>query len=113
MFTLLRQHPAIAVTAAVIAALLIWGFWPQPVLVETQQARRAPMAVTIEEEGRTRVIDRYVVSAPVDGVACRVQLDMHRLGHRYPQTVAGNGVKLNARSTASSIRPWRTSRQRS
>jgi HlyD family secretion protein len=34
------------------------------------------MAVTIEEDGRTRVIDRYVVSAPVDGTACRVQLDV-------------------------------------
>jgi HlyD family secretion protein len=32
--------------------------------------------VTIEEEGRTRVIDRYVVSAPVDGVACRVRMDV-------------------------------------
>jgi HlyD family secretion protein len=34
------------------------------------------MTVTIEEEGRTRVIDRYIISAPVDGVACRVQLDV-------------------------------------
>ena len=76
MFTLLRQHPIIAVIAAVVGALLVWGFWPQPVLVETVAALRAPMTVTIEEEGRTRVIDRYVISAPVDGVACRVQLDV-------------------------------------
>ncbi len=76
MFTLLRQHPAIAVTALVIAALLVWGFWPQPVLVEAAAAKRAPMSITIEEEGRTRVIDRYIVSAPVDGVACRVSLDV-------------------------------------
>ena len=76
MFTLLRQHPVIAATAVIIAALLTWGFWPQPILVEAAPALRAPMAVTIEEEGRTRVIDRYVVSAPVDGVACRVQLDV-------------------------------------
>jgi len=76
MFTLLRQHPVIAVTAALIVALLIWGFRPQPVLIEAAPVERAPMAVTIEEEGRTRVIDRYVVSAPVDGVACRVQLNV-------------------------------------
>jgi HlyD family secretion protein len=55
---------------------LIWGFWPQPVWVEAVAAKRAPMIVSIEEEGRTRVIDRYIVSAPVDGVACRVQLDV-------------------------------------
>lgn len=76
MPTLLRQHPAIAVTIVVIVALLIWGFWPQPLMVEAVTVDRAPMAVTIEEEGRTRVIDRYIVSAPVDGVACRVQLDV-------------------------------------
>ena len=76
MLVLLRQHPAIAVTTAVIIALLVWGFWPRPVMVEAVEAVRAPLAVTIEEEGRTRVIDRYVVSAPVDGIACRVTLEV-------------------------------------
>jgi HlyD family secretion protein len=39
-------------------------------------AKKATFTMTIEEEGRTRVIDRYVVSAPVDGVACRIDLDV-------------------------------------
>jgi HlyD family secretion protein len=72
----LKQHPVIAIIAVLIAGLLLWGFWPQPVLVETVAVTRAPMNVTIEEEGRTRVIDRYIISAPVDGVACRVKLDV-------------------------------------
>ena len=76
MPVLLRQHPVIAVITVVIIALLAWGFWPQPVLVEAVAAMRAPLVVSIEEEGRTRVIDRYIVSAPVDGVACRVQLEV-------------------------------------
>jgi len=76
MLVLLRQHPAIAVTTVLIITLLAWGFWPQPVMVEAVAAMRAPLAVSIEEEGRTRVIDRYIVSAPVDGVACRVQLEV-------------------------------------
>jgi HlyD family secretion protein len=76
MRMLLRKHPVISIIALVLAALLVWGFWPQPVLVETAVVKRAPLAVTIEEEGRTRVIDRYIISAPVDGVACRVQLDV-------------------------------------
>ena len=76
MFTLLRQHPVIIFAVAIIAGLLTWGLWPQPVLVEIDTATRAPMTVSIEEEGRTRVIDRYVVSAPVDGVACRVKLNV-------------------------------------
>ena len=70
----LRQHPVISIVAVVIVVALVWGFWPQAVLVEAIMVKRAPLTVTIEEEGRTRVIDRYVISAPVDGVACRMQL---------------------------------------
>jgi HlyD family secretion protein len=76
MFAPLRQHPVIAIIALLIIALLAWGFWPQPVMVEAVAVKSLPMAVSVEEEGRTRVIDRYIVSAPVDGVACRVQLDV-------------------------------------
>ena len=76
MLNSLRKHPVILLTVVVITGLLVWGFWPQPVWVEAVAVKRAPMKVSIEEEGRTRVIDRYVVSAPVDGVACRVQLNV-------------------------------------
>jgi HlyD family secretion protein len=73
---LLRKHPVITFTTVLIVVLLIWGFWPRPVLVELAEVRTAPLTITIEEEGRTRVIDRYIISAPVDGVACRVQLNV-------------------------------------
>ncbi len=76
MLSLLKKHPVISFIAVLISALLVWGFWPQPVLVEAFTAKRAPLTVTIEEEGRTRVVDRYVISAPVDGVTCRVQLNV-------------------------------------
>lgn len=76
MGILLRKHPVVTLIALVIIGLLVWGFWPRPVLVEAVAALRAPLTITIEEEGRTRVIDRYVVSAPVDGVTCRVQYDV-------------------------------------
>lgn len=72
----IREHPVLAVLALVIAGLLVWGLWPQPVMVETTSVSRGPLTISIEEEGRTRVIDRYVVSAPVDGVACRVELNV-------------------------------------
>ena len=72
----LGKHPGVAAIAVISVGLLVWGFWPRPVLVETVAVKRAPMTVTVEEEGRTRVIDRFIVSAPVDGVACRVQLDV-------------------------------------
>jgi len=70
------KHPIVVAVAFLVIGLLIWGFWPRPVLVEAVDVKRAPLTVTIEEEGRTRVIDRYVISAPIDGVACRVQLEV-------------------------------------
>lgn len=76
MRILLQKHPVISVMIVLIMVLLVWGFWPQPVMVEAISVQRAPLTVAIEEEGRTRVIDRYVISAPVDGVACRVQLNV-------------------------------------
>jgi HlyD family secretion protein len=76
MFALLRKHLVITIVSVLIVGLLIWGFWPQAVLVEAVAVKRAPLTVAIEEEGRTRIIDRYVISAPVDGVACRVQLNV-------------------------------------
>lgn len=74
MPALLKKHPLITFIAVIILVLLIWGFWPQPIFVEGIAAKYAPMTVSIEEEGRTRVIDRYIISASVDGVACRQQL---------------------------------------
>lgn len=76
MYQSLRQHPVITLVAIFIIAALVWGFWPRPVLVETAAVNYAPLTVSIEEEGRTRVIDRYTIAAPVDGVACRVDLDV-------------------------------------
>ena len=72
----LRKHPAITITAMLIIVLLVWGFWPQPALVETIAVKRAPLIISVEEEGHTRVIDRYIISAQVDGVACRLQLNV-------------------------------------
>ncbi len=59
-----------------IAAALAYGFRPQPVEVEVARAVRAPLQVTVEEEGRTRVRDRFVISAPVAGYAHRIDLDV-------------------------------------
>ncbi len=61
---------------AALGALLVWGFMPSPVLVEVVQATRGPLRVSVEEEGKTRVIDRYVVSTPVAGFARRLKLDV-------------------------------------
>lgn len=66
----------------ILALAIGYGFWPQPVLIEAATVARKPLRVTVEEEGKTRVIDRYVVSAPVAGYVRRVRLDV---GDAVPQ----------------------------
>lgn len=74
MYQLMRNHPGLAIFILFGIGLLVWGFWPQPIMVETTQAKQAPLTVSIEAEGQTRVIDRYVISAPVSGTTCRLNL---------------------------------------
>jgi HlyD family secretion protein len=62
--------------ALLIIAALVYGFRPQPRLVDIAKATRTPMQVSVGEEGKTRVIDRYDISAPVAGMTCRVDLDV-------------------------------------
>lgn len=65
-----------AVVAAAIVAAILWGFREQPLLVDVATAERGPMRITVDEEGKTRVIDRYVVSAPIAGYSRRIQMDV-------------------------------------
>ena len=66
----------LTVFALVIVFLIVQGFQPQPVVVNVAQAARGLMRVTVEEEGKTRVIDRFIVSAPIAGFARRVEIDV-------------------------------------
>jgi HlyD family secretion protein len=59
----------------VLLAGLAYAFWPRPVNVDMGEATRGPMIVTINEEGKTRVRDAYVVSAPIAGRLLRVDVD--------------------------------------
>jgi HlyD family secretion protein len=59
---------------ALIVAAIAWSFRPQPVPVDMAPLQRGNLRVTIDEEGMTRVRERYVVSAPVAGRLQRVEL---------------------------------------
>lgn len=61
----------VALAAGLVAAFA-YGFAPRPVAVDVAKARVGAMRVTHEEEGRTRVRERYVVTAPVTGYLRRV-----------------------------------------
>jgi HlyD family secretion protein len=60
--------------AALVIGLVAWSFRPQPVPVDLAVVQRGTLRVTIDEEGMTRVRERYVVSAPVAGRLQRVEL---------------------------------------
>ena len=51
------------------------GFWPKPLPVETASAAVGPLRATVNEEGKTRIRQRFVVSAPVAGQLRRITLD--------------------------------------
>jgi len=72
----LKEHPLISLIVVAIVVMLLVGFWPQPILVEVVTVTKAPLTVAIEEDGQTRLIDRYRISAPVAGVASRVEFEV-------------------------------------
>jgi HlyD family secretion protein len=58
-----------------IAGALAWAMWPKPVGVDFARATRAPLLVTVDEEGKTRIRDVYTVSAPIGGKLLRRPLE--------------------------------------
>ena len=72
----MRRPIGLILLALAILAGLAYGFWPRPSWVEAATVVRQPLRVTIEAEGKTRIIDRYVLSAPVAGHLRRVELDV-------------------------------------
>ena len=70
-----RMQKASWLLALIAAAgFATWAFMPQPVEVETAPAARTAFRKTIDEDGKTRVRERYVVSAPLTGRLGRVAL---------------------------------------
>ncbi len=70
-----RRNLALALVAAVTLAGLVWMLRPSPVRVELGAADRGPLEAIVDEEGRTRVRQRYVVAAPVTGRLERIALE--------------------------------------
>jgi HlyD family secretion protein len=60
---------------AAVATLLAWALWPRPELVDIVEVTHGPLIVTLDEEGETRVRERYLVSAPVAGRLLRIELE--------------------------------------
>jgi HlyD family secretion protein len=70
----LRAKIGMGVVVTLMAAGLVLGFMPRGVPVDIARVTRAPLTVSVEEEGKTQVRERYLVTAPVAGYVRRIGL---------------------------------------
>lgn len=68
----LRRKLFVIVIILIVVSATIYGFMPKAVDVDLVDVSRAPLQVTIEEEGRTRLKERFVISAPTAGYMRRI-----------------------------------------
>ncbi|UTD27541.1 efflux transporter periplasmic adaptor subunit [Bradyrhizobium sp. WD16] len=90
----------VGIAIAAVAAV-IWALRPQPVKVETARATRGRFIATVNEDGKTRVRERYVVAAPLAGGMARIGLkvgDRLRDGDRVTTITPSPVPLLDARS---------------
>lgn len=74
----MRSHRWIIVIIIIVGVIsaIVYGFMPKPVTVDLVKVSRGSLKVTVEEEGKTSVKDRFVLSAPVAGFKRRIKLDV-------------------------------------
>lgn len=70
-----RRLVKIALVIGIVAAAGVWAFTPGAVPADFADVGRGTLQVTVNEEGRTRVRDRFVVSAPLPGRMKRIELE--------------------------------------
>jgi HlyD family secretion protein len=58
--------------ALLLVALIVTGLLPKPAPVETARVSIGKLRATVNEEGKTRIRQRYIVSAPVVGQLRRI-----------------------------------------
>jgi HlyD family secretion protein len=73
--SMLKRSWKFVVVLVVIAALAFWAFRPAAIPADFVTVQRGDLEVTVNEEGRTRVRDRFVVSAPLPGRMRRIELE--------------------------------------
>lgn len=60
----------------VLAALaLVYAFQPSVIETDLATVRRGPLAQTVTEEGKTRIRDVFVLSAPIRGRTLRIEIE--------------------------------------
>jgi HlyD family secretion protein len=99
----LRRGLLASVVVALVA-LTVWALLPKPVAIDAARVARRAFEEVVEEDGRTRVRNRYVVSSPLSGQLERITL---RAGDR----VDADGVVAVIQPIASPLLDARTTRE--
>ena len=62
------------VVLVIVAALAVWAMLPKPIPVDVAAVSKGQFVATVDEDGKTRIRERYVVAAPLAGRLTRVRL---------------------------------------
>jgi HlyD family secretion protein len=69
-----RRKIPLIVALVVVAGLLVYGFWPAAVQVDAIAVQRGSFEITVNDDGETRIREKYIVTSPVAGKLLRVEL---------------------------------------
>jgi HlyD family secretion protein len=99
-----RNRILLAIGVVALVAVTAWALRPRAIDVETAEARRGAFEQTVSDDGKTRVRERYVVSAPLAG-------RLERIALRAGDTVDKGQVLALLTPTAPAFLDARTSRE--
>ena len=69
-----KRGVALAMVGTLVV-MMVLALMPKPVAVDVAVAETGALSVSVDEDGTTRVKDRYMVSAPLNGSLARLELD--------------------------------------
>ena len=69
------KHKRLIAGVVIVLAIVAMAMWPESIEVSRATVERGAMQVTLDEDGETRIRDKFVVSAPVAGRLQRIELE--------------------------------------
>lgn len=106
MVRLTRKRIILIFIGLLILAVVVYGFLPDPIAVETATVERGALQVVVEEEGETRVERVYEISSPVAAFARRIDLepgDPVQAGEAVVELEAPRAPIMDVRSRAEAV----------
>ncbi len=86
ILSLFARRMLLGILVLLALALVAYGFIPKPIDVDLAPITRGGLLETVNEEGKTRIKDRYDVLAPLSGQLLRIDL------HAGDQVISGKTV---------------------